>query len=102
MNQLKIVLQRLKNPAVITSLVSEFIAILMLLNIDVDANMIAGIIATITSMLVMLGILSNPDTETKGFGDDIAVCSGCGEETQHVLVGGELVCQNCGHRLESE
>lgn len=99
MTQLKIILTRLRNPAVITSLVSEGIAILLLLNVDIDVNMVAGVLATLTSMLVVLGVLSNPDTKKKGYGDDIAICSGCGEETQHVLVGGELVCKDCGHSL---
>ncbi len=96
MTQLQLIATRLKNPSVLISIASQIVTILVLFNIHVDYNMITGVIAAISSIFVALGIISNPDTKAKGYGDDIALCPHCNKETQHVMVGGAMICSECG------
>lgn len=97
MEQIKIILQRLKNPSVIMSIVSQIITILVLLNVNVDKQAVTGVVTAICTILVLLGILSNPDTNTKGYGDDMIQCDHCNKLTKHVLVNGKMVCSECGN-----
>lgn len=101
MDQLKIFLHRLKKPSVIISIASEAVMMLTFFHFDIDADATIKTITTLVSLLVTMGILSNPDSSKAGYGDDITVCSGCGEETKHVLVNGEMLCENCGSPAES-
>ncbi len=63
MSQWQKLLKRLRKPSVIASLTAEVIAILTLLNLDIDISLIGGVMAIITSALITLGILSNPDSD---------------------------------------
>lgn len=96
MVQLQLILKRLRKPSVIASLTSQIMALLILFEVSVDTNMITSVITILTSIMVMLGIFSNPDAQNKGFKDDISICSQCNEMTQHVKVGENMVCSNCG------
>lgn len=101
--QLQETLNRLKKPSVILSITSHIITILVLLKVNIDMDTITGIVTAITSILVILGILSNPTTQNKGYGDDILNCSNCNKNTIHTLVGDNLVCTKCGNiHLDNE
>ena len=100
MAQFKIFLNRLKKPSVILSLISQIIIILSLLNINVDTNQINAVATGIMSILVTMGIMSNPDTKNKTFGDDIRLCENCGNTDIHVDISGELTCTVCGFQPE--
>lgn len=92
----------MKHPAVLISLVSEFVALLVVFNIDVDRAAVMTSVTTICSVLVAMGILSNPDTEKKGFSDDIKFCKNCQKDSVHIKVGDEWRCKDCGALLENE
>ncbi len=94
--QLKNFVTRLRKPSILIGLVSQVISVLILVGVRVDQTAVMGVVTAITSILVTMGVLSNPDTKKKGFGDDIYPCSLTGELEQHVLVNGQLVCQKCG------
>lgn len=96
MEQLKLILKRLKRPGVIISITSQIITVLLLLNVNVNIDVVTGIVTAICSILVLLGILSDPDSEQMGYGDIFALCSGCGKKTHHVFINGQLVCKECG------
>lgn len=96
MVQLRLILKRLKKPSVITSLTSQIVALLILFEVNIDTTFITNVITAITSIMVILGIFSNPDSQKKGFKDDISVCSKCKQLTQHVKINDEMVCVNCG------
>ena len=96
MPQGKAILERLRNPSVIFSIAAQLVTILTLLKVPGDANLIAGIVTASCSILVMLGILSNPTTKNKGYGDDILHCEGCGANSEHVEVAGQMYCKECG------
>lgn len=57
----------------------------------------APVITTALSVIVLLGIASDPYTENRGFGNDMKLCPGCGERTKHVSVNGESLCSECGN-----
>lgn len=92
--QLLVMLNRLKNPSVVLSIASQFIIILTLFHVNVDRNIITGIVTAICSILVSLGIMSNP--EQKGYSDNITYCEKCGENEVHINIADKLVCIKCG------
>ncbi len=96
MNELQLLVKRLRKPSVIASLFSQIIALLMIFQVDVDMNMLTGAMTTITSILIILGIVSNPDAKTRGYNDDYAICSKCGKRTQHISINGQEICTKCG------
>lgn len=96
MHQLKVMLKRLQNPSVVMSIASQIITILLLFNIDINRSIVIGVVTAVCSILVLLGIMSNPDRQNGGFGEDIAHCEACDKRTVHVVVAGEMVCKNCG------
>ncbi|MDR2933291.1 MAG: hypothetical protein LBV27_09310 [Oscillospiraceae bacterium] len=94
--QLRCILKRLQRPSVLLSLVSQFVSIMIMFGFNINENMIMAAATIVCSMLATLGIVSNPDTQKNGFGDDILVCSKSGEMEPHVMVAGQMVCKNCG------
>lgn len=96
MTQLRLIIKRLRKPSVIASLTSQILTLCILLGINVDATLVTSVITTFTSMFVILGIFSNPDAQKKGYGDDIIPCENCGQLSQHVKAGDNMVCTNCG------
>lgn len=95
MLQIKTYLKRLRNPTVVLSIVSQVVILLSVLDIDVDTETLNGLIAGVLSILVTLGIMSNPDSTKKTYGDDIIYCETCKKETIHAKVAGEMVCLDC-------
>lgn len=100
--QFKVILERLRKPSVILSIVSQIIAILALLKINVDNALVMAIATGVCSILTTAGIMSNPSTEKKGFGDDIYYCEHCDKNSVHTKVDGKLVCSDCGYPLASK
>ena len=97
MSQLKIIFKRLKNPSVVTSIVSQIVTILMLVNVDVDHTMVTTLVTAVCGTLTLLGIMSNPDTVTKGYKDDIKLCNNCKSVAPQIKVGKNMVCEECGN-----
>ena len=96
MPQGKTMLKRLLKPKVFISIASEVISILVLFNINIDMNIVTAIITSAFSILIFLGIISDPNTQKKGYGDDIFKCTTCNKTTEHVLVNGQMTCRGCG------
>ena len=96
MHQLQVIFKRLKKPSVLISVSSQIVTILLLLNVYVDVDVVSAIITGICSILVLLGIVSDPETQNKGYGDDLIECSGCHHKTRHIMINGKMVCTNCG------
>jgi uncharacterized membrane protein len=94
--QWQLVLSRLRRPSVIMSVASQLISLLMILGVHLNQNTIMTVVTIGCTMLASLGILSNPDTQKGGFGDDILTCSATGKKEPHVMVNGQLVCKSCG------
>ena len=64
---------RFKNYGFVISVVSAIILVLTQFGITVDNAYIMGCVKAVLSLLVLLGLVNNPTTETKGFGDDKAL-----------------------------
>ena len=94
--KLKTIISRLQKPSTILSIVSQIISIVILLGVNVDVSEVTTITAIICSILVTMGILSNPDTVNGGYGDDILECGAEGLQTAHVQVNGKMLCKDCG------
>lgn len=93
--QIKSIIKRLKNPSVLLSLASYVATILLLTLTNISSSSVAAITTAALSIFTLLGVISNPDTKNKGYGDDILECPSCGKAA-HVEVGGQLVCKGCG------
>ena len=98
MAQLKEILKRLKNPSTVLSLVSEIIVILILFKVNVNVDIVTGVVTACCSILVLLGIMSNPTTSNKGYADDIFYCKNCKENTCHTVIDNNLYCCKCGNK----
>lgn len=94
--QMKLMLGRLRKPSVLLSVVSNVISISLLLGANIDENMIMQVAVIGCSILVMLGVMNNPDTEKSGFGDDLLLCANSGRLEPHVRINGKMVCKKCG------
>lgn len=90
------VIKRLRKPSVLLSLLSHVLTLFITMGLQVNEHYIMSIATIACSILVTLGILSNPDTTTKGYGDDYLICSASGRLEPHVPVNGKMVCTNCG------
>lgn len=96
MQQYKLILKRLLNPSIIISIVAQIASVLTLFQLNVDMNIVETVVTAICSILVLLGIVSNPDTMNKGYGDDIKFCTNCNKYCEYVMVAGKLICKECG------
>lgn len=65
--------------------------------VDLNRQAVMTVATIACSLLVTLGILSNPDSSKTGYGDDIMTCSSCGETSLHVQANGQFICKNCGN-----
>lgn len=90
------ILERLKHPSVVLSIASQVVTILLLLNISVDQTAVTGIVTAACSILVFMGIMSNPTTKNKWYGDDTLYCENCQNNTPHIPVAGNMTCAYCG------
>ncbi|MEG1687675.1 MAG: hypothetical protein RR022_02000 [Angelakisella sp.] len=96
MQQFKLILNRLKNPTVLLSIASQLITVLLLFRVEIDRNLLTGLVTAVCTILSLLGIVSNPDSQNRGYGDDLYYCKGCQEQSHHVRVGNSMVCSQCG------
>lgn len=62
--------KRLRNYGLWVSVASLVLLLLNSFGVVIDESKYNGIVNAILAILVLLGILNNPTTENKGFGDD--------------------------------
>lgn len=94
--QFKQMVSRLRKPSVALSLVSHVLTLCITMGFELNENHIMSVATILCSILVTLGILSNPESLKKGYGDDYLICSASGKLEQHVKVNNQMVCANCG------
>lgn len=66
-NTLKSILQRLNNKGTIISLVALIVSLIAQFGLNIDSDKILGIVQTICSILILLGLLNDPTESTKGY-----------------------------------
>lgn len=99
MTQAKLFLNRLKKPSVVLSIVSQILILLSLFKVNVDVSLVNGVVGACLSILVTLGIMSNPDTTNKMYSDKIEYCPTCDDNHVFSVVAGQHVCTNCNTPL---
>lgn len=67
MNHFKDYLQRLKNPATVLGITGLILNILVINNINIDSEIIYQTIQSICGILILLGIMNNPETDGVDF-----------------------------------
>lgn len=102
MEQLGYIIQRLKKPSVLISISSQIATLLLVANINIDEVIIIEVISVICTLLTFFGIVSNPDTDNKGFGDDIAFCDKCNKNSKYIRIGNQVICTECGTKIRIE
>lgn len=95
MKEVKVILERLKNPIVIMSIASQVLIILAMFNVNVDVGLVTKVIVAGCSILVSLGVMNNPAKDTVT--TEQLQCENCGKLTKHVMVADKYVCQECGY-----
>ena len=61
---MKSIINRLNNKGTIISLVALIVSLLLQFGIDIDSEKIIGIVQTICSILILLGVMNNPVDNT--------------------------------------
>lgn len=64
---LKSILVRLNNKGTILSLAALIVSLLIQFGIDIDSEKIIGIVQTICSILILLGLLNDPTENTNAY-----------------------------------
>ena len=61
---MKSIINRLNNRGTIISLVALIVSLLMQFGMDIDSEKILGIVQTVCSILILLGVMNNPIDNT--------------------------------------
>lgn len=64
---MKSLLDRLNNKGTIVSLVALVVSLLIQFGFNIDSDKVMGIVQTICSILILLGVLNNPVDNTKAY-----------------------------------
>ena len=67
METLKSILKRLNNKGTIISLTALIVSLLVQFGLNIDSDKVIGIVQTICSILIILGLLNDPTDSTKGY-----------------------------------
>ena len=62
---IKSIINRLNNRGTIISLVALIVSLLLQFGVDIDSEKIIGIVQTVCSILILLGVMNNPVDNTK-------------------------------------
>ena len=61
---MKSIINRLNNRGTIISLVALVVSLLLQFGVDIDSEKIIGIVQTVCSILILLGVMNNPVDNT--------------------------------------
>ena len=64
---LKSILTRLNNKGTILSLVALVVSLLVQFGVDINSEKLIGIVQTICSILILIGLLNDPTQNTKAY-----------------------------------
>ena len=62
---IKSLLNRLNNKGTIISLTALIVSLLLQFGVDIDSEKVIGIVQTVCSILILLGVMNNPIDNTK-------------------------------------
>lgn len=93
---MKEILKKLKNPTVLFSVLSQLVALLILLGVKLNEDTAVAVIGIIMSILGTLGIIQKADVDKLKADTVLLPCSNTGLEEPHVLINGKMICTKCG------
>ncbi|MBU5487035.1 hypothetical protein KQI77_02515 [Clostridium sp. MSJ-8] len=64
---IKSILKRLNNKGTIISLAALIVSLLVQFGLNIDSDKVIGIVQTICSILILLGLLNDPTESTTGY-----------------------------------
>ena len=64
---LKSILKRLNNKGTIISLTALIVSLLLQFGLNIDSDRVIGIVQTICSILIILGVLNDPTESSTGY-----------------------------------
>ena len=64
---IKSLLNRLNNKGTIISLTALIVSLLLQFGVDIDSEKVIGIVQTVCSILILLGVMNNPVDNTDAF-----------------------------------
>lgn len=64
---IKSILKRLNNKGTIISLAALIVSLLVQFGLNIDSDKVIGIVQTICSILILLGLLNDPTENTKAY-----------------------------------
>ena len=67
MNVIKSILTRLNNKGTILSLVALIVSLLVQFGLNIDSEKVLGVVQTICSILILLGLLNDPTGNTSAY-----------------------------------
>lgn len=64
---IKSILNRLNNKGTIISLTALIVSLLLQFGVDIDSEKVIGIVQTVCSILILLGVMNNPVDNTDAY-----------------------------------
>ena len=64
---IKSILKRLNNKGTIISLVALIVSLLVQFGLNIDSDKVIGIVQTVCSILILLGLLNDPTENSTGY-----------------------------------
>lgn len=92
---MKQILQKLKNPAVLYSVLFQIIAILILMGVKIDEDAAITIAGIVISILASLGVIHMSDTTPNEI-ETAYLTTSSGEKNLHVRTGDHMRCVKTG------
>lgn len=98
MMRMKQILQKLKNPAVLFSVLSQIVAILILVGVNINEDTAMTFIGIGMSILATLGIIGQNQNKQKPpeLELDYLPCANTGDQECHIMIDGQMTCVKCG------
>ena len=95
------ILEKIKKPTILLAVVSEVVTILMLFDLKVDQNLVMTAVTSLSSILIMVGIMSDPYKKNDNNEHVLAYCPHCDKTTWHIMVDGKEICRECAYEFQN-
>ena len=89
-------LRNLKNPKTLLTVATQIVAMLILVGVQMDEEIVLTAIGMMVGLLSTLGVIHKTEASDLGICVKRMTCSRSGRQTIHLLIGGQMVCKECG------
>ncbi len=88
--------RNLKNPQTLSTVASQIVAMLLLVGVRMDEEIVLTVIGMAIGLLSTLGLIHKSESSDLGLYAKRLHCSRSGKLTTHLLIGGRMICRDCG------